>query len=196
MMNLAPQSFEQLVGRSNKEGGVMNVRTGTKILSAVTAAVLAFAIAPAGAGGNGTAAFEQLKSLAGHWETEKSNTDKATLDLEVTSGGTAVIERAHVTDAGKTVEMITLYYLDGDQLKLTHYCMAGNQPTMHGSYASDTKTITFEFESATNLKSPNDGHMHHAVYTFIDSDHFKTKWTFRKDQKDAFTEDVTYIRSK
>jgi hypothetical protein len=174
----------------------MNVRTGTRIWTAVTTAVLAFAIAPAKAVGNGTGAFDQLKSLAGHWETEKSNTDKASLDLEVTSGGTAVIERAHVTEAGKTVEMITLYYLDGDQLKLTHYCMAGNQPTMHGAYAPDTKTITFEFEGATNLKSPNDGHMHHAVYTFIDSDHFKTTWTFRKDQKDAFTEDVTYVRSK
>jgi hypothetical protein len=174
----------------------MKKRTGTKILGAVTAAVLAFAIAPARAGGNGTAAFEQLKSLSGHWETEKTNTDKATLDLEVTSGGTAVIERVHMTDQGKTVEMITLYYLDGDQLKMTHYCMAGNQPTMHGLYAPDTKTLTFEFESATNLKSPNDGHMHHAVYTFIDSDHFKTTWTFRKDQKDTFTEDVTYVRSK
>jgi hypothetical protein len=195
-MNIAPQSFEWLVGRSNKEDKVMNVRMGTKILAAVATAVLAFAITQAKAGGNGTAAFEQLKSLAGHWETEKSNTDKATLDLEVTSGGTAVIERAHVTEAGKTVEMITLYYLDGDQLKLTHYCMAGNQPTMRATYAPDTKTVTFEFESATNLKSPNDGHMHHAVYTFIDNDHFKTTWTFRKDQKDAFTEDVTYVRSK
>lgn len=174
----------------------MNVRTGTKILAVVAGAVLAFAIAPAKAGGNGAVAFDQLKSLAGHWETEKSNTDKATLDLEVTSGGTAVIERAHVTDAGKTVEMITLYYLDGEQLKLTHYCMAGNQPTMRATYAPDTKTLTFEFEGATNLKSPNDGHMHHAVYTFIDNDHFKTTWTFRKDQKDAFTEDITYIRSK
>jgi hypothetical protein len=174
----------------------MSGRMGTKILAAVTTAVLAFAIAPAKAGGNGAAAFDQLKSLAGHWETEKSNTDKATLDLEVTSGGTAVIERAHVTEAGKTVEMITLYYLDGDQLKLTHYCMAGNQPTMRATYAPDTRTVTFEFESATNLKSPNDGHMHHAVYTFIDNDHFKTTWTFRKDQKDAFTEDVTYVRSK
>src|ERR1700690_411746 len=122
----------------------MKTRTGTRVLTAVVAAVVAFGIAPARAGGNGSAAFEQLKSLAGHWETEKSNTDKATLDLELTAGGTAVIERAHVTEQGKTVEMITLYYLDGDQLKLTHYCMAGNQPTMHGVYAPDTKTLTFE----------------------------------------------------
>lgn len=173
----------------------MNAKTGTKVL-AVAAAVLAFAIAPAKADGNGSAAFERLKSLAGHWETETSNREKATLDLELTSGGTAVIERFHVTEQGKPVEMITLYYLDGQQLKLTHYCMAGNQPTMHGVYAPDAKTLTFEFEGATNLKSPNDGHMHHAVYTFIDNDHFKTAWTFRKDQKDAFTEDVTYVRRK
>jgi hypothetical protein len=174
----------------------MNLKTGTKVLTAVAAAVLVFVIAPARAGGNGSAAFERLKSLAGHWETETTNREKATLDLELTSGGTAVIERFHMTEQGKPVEMITLYYLDGDQLKLTHYCMAGNQPTMHGVYAPDVKTLTFEFEGATNLKSPDDGHMHHAVYTFIDNDHFKTTWTFRKDQKDAFTEDVTYVRVK
>jgi hypothetical protein len=174
----------------------MNLKTGTKVLTAVAAAVLAFVIAPARAGGNGSAAFERLKSLAGHWETQTTNSEKATLDLELTSGGTAVIERFHMTEQGKPVEMITLYYLDGEQLKLTHYCMAGNQPTMHGVYAPDAKTLTFEFEGATNLKSPNDGHMHHAVYTFIDNDHFKTTWTFRKDQKDAFTEDVTYVRAK
>jgi hypothetical protein len=175
----------------------MNVRmrTGTKILTAA-AAVMAFAIGPARAGSEGSAAFERLKSLAGHWETETSNREKATLDLELTSGGTAVIERIRTTEQGKSVEMITLYYLDGEQLKLTHYCMAGNQPTMHGNYAPDKKTLTFEFEGATNLKSANDGHMHHAVYTFIDNDHFKTTWTFRKDQKDAFTEDVTYVRAK
>jgi hypothetical protein len=172
------------------------MRIGTKGLAAAAAVMLALAVSPAKAGENGTAAFEQLKSLAGHWETGKSNTGTATLDLDLTAGGTAVIERAHVTNAGKTVEMITLYYLDGDQLKMTHYCMAGNQPTMRGNYAPDTKTLTFEFEGATNLKSPNDGHMHHAVYTFIDNDHFKTTWTFRKDQKDAFTEDVTYVRAK
>src|SRR6202047_618493 len=172
------------------------MNTRRKVLAAVAAGALAFAITPARAGDNGTAAFDQLKSLTGHWETEKTNKDKATLDLELTSGGTAVIEGFHVTEQGKPVEMITLYYLDAGQLKMTHYCMAGNYPTMHGNYTPDTKTLTFEFEGATNLKSPNDGHMHHAVYTFIDNDHFKTTWTFRKDQKDAFTEDVTYVRTK
>lgn len=174
----------------------MKARIARKVLTTISAAVLAFAIAPVRAASSGTAAFEQLKSLAGHWESQPAGEAKATLDLELTAGGTAVIEKAHVMESGKTVEMITLYYLDGGELKLTHYCMTGNQPTMHGVYAPDTKTLTFEFEGATNLKSPNDGHMHHAVYTFLDSDHFKTTWTFQKNQKDAFTEDVTYVRAK
>jgi len=141
-----------------------------------------------------TEGFAQLKSLVGHWEEQKPSDNKATLDIELTSGGTALLEKLHTVEQGKPVEMITMYYLDGGQLKLTHYCMAGNQPTMRGTYAPDTKTLTFDFENATNLKSPNDGHMHHAVYTFLDSDHFKTTWTFQKDQKDAFTEDVVYVR--
>jgi hypothetical protein len=128
------------------------------------------------------------------WYKKKPIKKTATLDIDLTSGGTALLEKFHMVEQGKPVEMITMYYLDGGQLKLTHYCMTGNQPTMRGSYAPETKTLTFDFENATNLKSPNDGHMHHAVYTFLDADHFKTTWTFQKDQKDAFTEDVVYVR--
>lgn len=139
-------------------------------------------------------AFAQLKSLVGHWEEQKPSDYKATLDIELTAGGNTLLEKFHMLEQGKPVEMVTMYYLDGGQLKLTHYCMSGNQPTMRATYAPETKTLTFDFENATNLKSPDDGHMHHAVYTFLDSDHFKTTWTFRKDQKDAFTEDVVYVR--
>ena len=109
------------------------------------------------------------------------------------AGGTSLVERE---SGEKMPVMLTVFHVDGDRLLLTHYCMAGNQPTMRGTYVPESKTITFNFVRATNLKSPNDGHMHHAVYTFLDSDHFQTRWTFQKDGKDAFTEDVTYVRTK
>lgn len=166
-----------------------------KILSVVLLSAGIMPI-PSPAAGGGAEAFEKLRALVGHWETNKSNMNKASLDMELTSGGTAVLEKFRMVENGKPVEMTTLYYLDGDQVKLTHYCMAGNQPTMKGSYAPETKTITFDLVSISNLKSADDGHMHHAVYTFIDNDHFKTTWTFWKEQKDAFTEDVTYVRTK
>lgn len=168
-------------------------------LAAMLVAILAtetLAVRPATAGGNGAEAFEKMKALVGDWETNSPQTGKGTLHLELTSGGTALLEKFRMEENGKPVEMITLYYVDGDQLKLTHYCMAGNQPTMAGDYDPATKTIKFNFVSVSNLKTPDVGHMHHALYTFIDNDHFKTNWTFRKDQKDSFTEDATYIRVK
>ena len=166
-----------------------------RILAVVTAILMLAAGAHrAAAAGGGAEAFEKLKSLVGHWEAQPADDAKATLDIELTSAGSAVLEKFHMIQEGKPVEMTTLYYLDGEQVKMTHYCEAGNQPTMRGTYAPEAKTMTFDFVSATNMKSPNDGHMHHAVYTFIDKDHFKTTWTFLKDEKEAFTEDVTYVR--
>jgi hypothetical protein len=169
-----------------------------KLATAVLAILVTGAICArsAAAGGDGAEAFEKMKALVGDWQTETSANGKATLHLELTSGGTALLEKFRMEEGGKPVEMITLYYLDGDQLKLTHYCMAGNQPTMAGTYDATAKTIKFSFVSISNLKSPDTGHMHHAIYTFLDNDHFKTNWTFRKDQKDAFTEDAIYVRLK
>ncbi len=95
---------------------------------------------------------------------------------------------------GAPVEMITMYYLDGDQVKMTHYCEAGNQPTMRATYAPETRTLTFDFVSATNMKSPDDGHMHHAVYTFVENNQMRQVWAFRKNQKDSFMEDTLYVR--
>jgi hypothetical protein len=171
------------------------MRTSGRLLGVLLLSIGVIPISNA-AQGTGVDAFNRLKSLVGHWETEKSNTNTATLDLEMTSGGTAILEKFHMVEDGKPVEMTTLYYVDGDQVKLTHYCMAGNQPTMKGSYDPTSNTLTFDLVSITNLKSADDGHMRHAVYTLLDGDHFKTTWTFAKQQKDAFTEEVLFVRKK
>lgn len=172
------------------------MRTFAKAFGLTILGVAILAVRPSAGAPSGAEAFERLKSLVGHWETDKTNMNKASLDFELTSGGTAILERLHMVEDGKPAEMITLYYLDGGDVKLTHYCTEGNQPTMRGTYSPETKTLAFELVSISNLKSANDGHMHHATYTFLDNDHFKTTWIFRKDQKDAFTEDVTYVRVK
>jgi len=172
------------------------MKFATRFLAAIALFAFPAFLPQAKAGGNGSEGFEKLKSLVGHWETEKTNMEKGSLDLQLTAGGTAILETFRTVEEGKPVEMITMYFPDGEKIRLTHYCMAGNQPTMSGRYDAATKTIKFDFVSATNLKSADDGHMHHATYTFIDDDHFKTNWTFRKNQKDAFTEDVTYVRTK
>jgi hypothetical protein len=170
------------------------MKTWAKWFIAV-AAVLALSM-PRAAANTGNEAFEKLKALAGHWENATPGGMKTALDIEVSSGGSAVIERLSTVENGKPVTMTTVYFLDGDAVKLTHYCMAGNQPTMKGTYDPATRTLKFDFASITGLKSPDDGYMHHALYTFVDNDHFKTKWTFRKNQKDAFEEEAVYVRTK
>ena len=66
------------------------------------------------------------------------------------------------------MEMITLYYLDGDELK-SDALLYGGQPADHGgTYDARTKTVELTFVSASNLKSPTTGGgMHNAVYTFL-----------------------------
>jgi hypothetical protein len=81
---------------------------------------------------NGSAAFEQLKSLVGHWREAKATDAQASMEIELTANGSAILERSHMIESGKPVEMTTLYYLDGDQLQMTHYCMA--EPAHHARY--------------------------------------------------------------
>jgi hypothetical protein len=53
-------------------------------------------------------------------------------------------------------------------------------------------TLSFDFVSIGNLKTPNDVHKHHAEFTLIDNEYMKQAWIFRKDQKGAGSEAVLY----
>ncbi|HZP00721.1 MAG TPA: hypothetical protein VFD30_10540, partial [Terriglobia bacterium] len=60
----------------------------------------------------------------------------------------------------------------------THYCEAGNQPRMQATASPDGRTITFDFVDATNLASPDAGHMYRVVFTFTDPTHHTEEWHF------------------
>jgi len=169
-------------------------RKSTIVVGLVCLVLLVFAVRTR-AGNNGAAAFEKMKSLAGHWEGSTPGDGKLTADIEVTSGGNAVLERFQMIEGGKPMNMITMYYLDGDTLKLTHYCHAGNQPTMAATYDAAAGTLTFDFVGATNLK-PDDLHMHHALFKLVDANHLNETWTMYKDQKSAGAETMSLTRGK
>lgn len=146
---------------------------------------------------DGAKAFERMKSLVGRWEATTADGKKAISSYELASNDSALLERFYVEGAGEQDKenMVTMYHLDGGNLMLTHYCAAKNQPRMRAvSYSPETETLKFAFLDATNLSSPNDGHMHRAVFKFVDGNHFTSEWTFRKDQKDAHTEVLQYTR--
>jgi hypothetical protein len=139
-------------------------------------------------------AFARLKGLAGEWESKNAK-GTSHIRYEVISGGSAVAEHFESDALGSGNAMLTVYYLDGNQLVLTHYCMARNQPHMQAeSFDNATGELRFEFAGATGLSSPEAGHMHSASFRFIDADHFSTDWQFFENGKPKFNEAVQYTR--
>jgi hypothetical protein len=127
-------------------------------------------------------AFEKLKTVAGSWvgqlttfPPEPSVEGKfAQFSLRVTSLGNAVVHELSVS--GRPDHPVTMFYLDGDRLLLTHYCDAGNRPRMAGKVSPDGKTLEFDF---LDLSGGNQyGHMHHVVFTFLDANHHIEDWTW------------------
>jgi hypothetical protein len=127
-------------------------------------------------------AFENLKTLAGSWAGRVTTTPRvpalegtvAQFSLRVTSRGNALAHE--VSLAGLPDHPLTMFYLDQGRVTLTHYCDAGNRPRLVGRMSPDGRTLEFDF---LDLSGGNErGHMHRAVFTFIDGDHHTEDWTY------------------
>lgn len=133
--------------------------------------------------------FDAMKALAGNWtgpvtvDPPQADTkmDKPIhVSLRVTSRGNAIVhemqEDGAPLDATKADHPVTMFYLEGDQLTLVHYCDAGNRPSMVARPSPDGKTVEFDF---ANLSGGNQfGHMYHAVFKIIDANHHTEDRTF------------------
>ncbi len=126
--------------------------------------------------------FDKIKTLAGSWEGHVTTVPQAAemeghlmqVSLRVTSMGHALLHE--MTGAGRPDDPITMLYLDGNRLLLTHYCDAGNRPRMVGTMSPDGKTVEFDFlDISGNMEH---GHMQHAVFTVVDANHHTEDWTY------------------
>jgi len=131
-------------------------------------------------------AFNAIKNMPGTWEGKAPDGHALQVTYKVTAGGSAVESEILVPNE----DMISMFHLDGpNRLLLTHYCAAGNQPRMQASLSPDGKVITFNYVDATNLASPDAGHMQKMVLTMIDDSHHTEEWTFvdhGKEHKEVF----------
>lgn len=126
--------------------------------------------------------FDQLKTLAGSWEghlttvPQKADVEGkyALISLRLTSMGNALMHEIRIE--GRMDDPITMLYLDGGRLLLTHYCDAGNRPRMVAKASPDGKTVEFGFLDVVG--STRYGNMHDAVFTVIDVNHHTDVWTW------------------
>lgn len=130
-------------------------------------------------------AFAIIKSLAGRWQASftlpgtQKQVDMQTW-IRVTSSGNSVVHEmkgaGDADEAPKDDHPVTMIYLDGADLLLTHYCDAGNRPRMVAHLSPDGKQVDFDF---IDLSGPtNRGHMQHARFTVVDSTHHIEEWTY------------------
>jgi len=126
--------------------------------------------------------FDKLKTLAGSWEGRLQTTPPhpemdgslGLVTFRVTSMGNVLMHE--MKSSARPDDPITMLYLDSDHLLLTHYCDAGNRPRMTGKISPDGKTVEFEFLDVAG--GTQYGHMHHAVFTFLDENHHIEDWTY------------------
>lgn len=120
-------------------------------------------------------ALDQIKILDGNWTGKNSQGDPLTVTFRETAGGSALLSEI---DGEHGHDMVSMIHLDNDRLLLTHYCSIGNQPRMSASLSPDGKSVTFNYVDATNLKTPDAGHMQKVVFNMADADHHTEEWTF------------------
>ncbi len=134
--------------------------------------------------------FESLKKLSGNWEGKikmGEQVQDAKASYEVTSGGTAVVEKIFV---GSPHEMVSIYYPEGRTVKMTHYCMEGNRPVMTLKDSSDKK-LSFEMKGHEGISSKKENHMHALDLTMNSDNQITQDWvSFDKGKK---SEAVSFV---
>ncbi len=123
---------------------------------------------------DGPAAFEHLKSLAGDWEgtIDRPDGPPGSVQYRVASGGSVVMETLL---PGSDHEMISMYFLEGKRLVMTHYCAMGNQPQMRLASASAGE-LRFDFAGGAGIDPAATTHVHAGRIAFPGPDRLEAEW--------------------
>jgi hypothetical protein len=141
----------------------------------------------------GSAEFERLKTLVGTW-TGKVDMGQGPVDINIefrlVAGGTVLEERSA---PGTPMEMVTMYYDKAGKLSATHYCILGNRPEM-ALKASDTKSVTLDFDSCCGIDTKKESHMHGMTLSFDDANTITTSCKAIMNGQEAPEHKSTFTR--
>ena len=145
--------------------------------------------ADAKGGVDAKAAFKRIKAMVGTWkgqtsgEHQEEHKGESTVTYKLTGGGSALVETLL---PGEAHEMVSVYHLDGDDLRMTHYCAAGNQPRVKLDRSKSTPDhLIFVFDGGTNLDPTKDMHIHGVEFTFQKDGKVESAWEGYQGGKSA-----------
>ncbi len=139
------------------------------------------------------AAFARFQSIDGNWVGKSTKGWEETLRYRTIAGGATVLETSF--DAHPGEEMATAFYLDGDRLMLTHYCIARNAPRLEATaFADGGRTVVFTFVDGANLPTRDRGHMDKAVFRFETPDRIVSRWTWYENGTEKWFEEIVQTR--
>jgi hypothetical protein len=119
-------------------------------------------------------AFEVFKSFAGRWSIQADGKTLTTEMLyDVGSKGSIVTEQF-----GKE---LSVFYIDGQHLSMTHYCNAGNQPRLRLKEGGTPGLFEFEmFDITSSSGDPAEPHVQKIIYKRIDDKHLDLEIIWKK----------------
>jgi hypothetical protein len=118
-------------------------------------------LAPSAALWSSATAFETFKGFEGKWAI-RSGQKALPIEMTYESGSKGSI----VTE--KFGKELSVFYRDGQNLLMTHFCNAGNQPRLR--LRENTQPGVFEFQmfDITNLQSADADHVERVIYRIVD----------------------------
>lgn len=127
------------------------------------------------------AAFAWLKGLIGTWQGKAEWTGARTGSYELTAtysltgNGSAIVENL---STGPVPSMTSVYHEDGVDLRMTHFCGAGNQPRLKASEIDEARRIV-HFKMVDVTGRVDHGHVDEVELRLPDADHLTILFTFR-----------------
>jgi hypothetical protein len=143
-----------------------------------------------------SSAFHRFKMLEGIWHGKSTKGWENTESYRVIAKGSAVLSVSEFTDSPDEA-MASVITMDQNNLLLTHYCEAGNQPVLRATRVEENgRKVTFEFSGGTNIPTRDVGHMDRVVVYFEDEDHFSSQWSWYANGKQILFETIRYERKR
>jgi len=144
-------------------------------------------------------ALALLRSFAGEWlgtflwQGARSDHGEMGAHYYVPGNGSAVVEDLIQR---RLPTMTSVYHLDGADLRMTHFCGAGNQPRLRATAIdAEHRRVAFAFVDITNAPSPDAPHVDGFELQSADDDHLQLVFHFTANGRSS-TEFIELTRQR